>query len=263
MSTELFLDYLGMRLNGSNAGDRTMTLVLALTDIGETWTLLVRNGALSHRATDTSDADVRVSIARSDLNEVILGTAPLADQIADGHAQLDGDEQILHEFVACSTTSSSGSTSSPRNARGLRNQQASKSDAERVTVSRIPDATGPRRHSHRAEPRPRLSRKAPPDGAPRFLSSGASVSTPVAANDHVQANCDSEGSRPPSFRSLDALPKSCLGLTARVALFLPVVVSERLAGLAQDACLRVTATPSPATGRLLSWTTRSSATRAL
>ena len=99
MSTQLFLDYLGMRLNGSNAGDRTMTLVLALTDIGETWTLLVRNGALSHRATDTSDADVRISIARSDLNEVILGTARLADQIADGRAKLDGDEQILHEFV--------------------------------------------------------------------------------------------------------------------------------------------------------------------
>ena len=86
MGTELFLDYLAMRLNGTKAGDRTMTLVLALTDIGETWTLLVRNGALSHRATDASDADVRVSIARSDLNEVILGTAPLADQIADGRA---------------------------------------------------------------------------------------------------------------------------------------------------------------------------------
>ena len=34
MSTALFLDYLAVRLNGSKAGDRTMTLVLTLTDVG-------------------------------------------------------------------------------------------------------------------------------------------------------------------------------------------------------------------------------------
>ena len=48
----------------------------------------------------TPDADVRVSIARADLDEVILGTAPIADQIADGRAKLDGDQQILHDFIA-------------------------------------------------------------------------------------------------------------------------------------------------------------------
>ncbi len=100
MSTALFLDYLAVRLDGSKAGDRTMTLALELTDVGESWTLMVRNGALSHRASDTPDADVRVTISRADLNEVILGTAPLADQIADGRAKLDGDQQILHDFVA-------------------------------------------------------------------------------------------------------------------------------------------------------------------
>ena len=49
MSTELFLDYLAVRLNGSKAGDRAITLVLTLPDVDETWTLMVRNGALSHR----------------------------------------------------------------------------------------------------------------------------------------------------------------------------------------------------------------------
>ena len=100
MSTELFLDYLAVRLNGSKAGDRAMTLGLALPDIGESWTLMVRNGALSHRAREADHADARVTIARSDLNDVILGTTPLADQIADGRAKLDGDEQLLHDFVA-------------------------------------------------------------------------------------------------------------------------------------------------------------------
>ena len=35
----------------------------------------------------------------ADLDDVILGTAPLADQIADGRAQVEGDEQALHDFV--------------------------------------------------------------------------------------------------------------------------------------------------------------------
>ena len=46
-STDLFLDFLGMRLNGSKAGDRRIPLVLTMPDVGEAWTLMVRNGALS------------------------------------------------------------------------------------------------------------------------------------------------------------------------------------------------------------------------
>ena len=69
------LRLLAVRLNGSKAGDRTMTLGLTLSDIGESWTLMVRNGALSHRAGEADDTDVTVTIARSDLNDVILGTA--------------------------------------------------------------------------------------------------------------------------------------------------------------------------------------------
>ena len=86
MSTELFLDYLAMRLNGAKAGDRAITLALTLPDIGETWTLMVRNGALSHRKGAADDADARVTIDRAHLDEVILGVAPLPDQIAAGHA---------------------------------------------------------------------------------------------------------------------------------------------------------------------------------
>jgi alkyl sulfatase BDS1-like metallo-beta-lactamase superfamily hydrolase len=76
-----------------------MTLGLTLSDINEAWTLMVRSGALSHRAGKADEADISVTIARSDLNEVILGTAQLPDQIADGRAKLSGDERVLHDFV--------------------------------------------------------------------------------------------------------------------------------------------------------------------
>jgi alkyl sulfatase BDS1-like metallo-beta-lactamase superfamily hydrolase len=99
MSTALFLDYLGVRLNGSKAGDRQITLGLTMPDIDEAWTLMVRNGALSHRTGTGDSLDAHVTIDRASLNEVILGTAPLVEQIAGGRAKVEGDEQVLHEFV--------------------------------------------------------------------------------------------------------------------------------------------------------------------
>jgi alkyl sulfatase BDS1-like metallo-beta-lactamase superfamily hydrolase len=100
MSTALFLDYLAVRLNGSRAGDRSITLGLTLPDVGESWTLMVRNGALSHRTGVDQDTDAAVTISRTDLNEVILRTAPLPDLIADGRATVEGDQQGLQDFIA-------------------------------------------------------------------------------------------------------------------------------------------------------------------
>jgi len=99
MSVDLFLDYLAVRLNGAEAGDRAITLVLTLPDLGVTRTLMVRNGALSHRD-GVVDAHARVTIDRANLDDVILGVAPLTEQIADGRASIEGNEQALHDFVA-------------------------------------------------------------------------------------------------------------------------------------------------------------------
>jgi alkyl sulfatase BDS1-like metallo-beta-lactamase superfamily hydrolase len=89
-----------VRLDGSRAGDRASTLALTLPDIGESWTIMVRNGALSHRSGAADDADAVVTLDRSALNDVILGVAPLADQLAAGTATIEGDEQALHDLLA-------------------------------------------------------------------------------------------------------------------------------------------------------------------
>ena len=99
MDMPLFFDYLGMRLNGAKAGDRRSTLVCVLPDIEETWTLLLRHGTLSHRQGAEPDADATLTIERSDLNEVILGKTKLADLLKDGKAEIDGDEQALHDLL--------------------------------------------------------------------------------------------------------------------------------------------------------------------
>ncbi|MBS1678812.1 MAG: MBL fold metallo-hydrolase [Actinobacteria bacterium] len=99
MTTELFWDFLGMRLNGAAAGDRRLTLVCKLPDVEETWTLMLRHGTLSHRPDDDDEADATVTIDRSALNRVILGAAKLDDLLADGTAKIDGDAQALHDLL--------------------------------------------------------------------------------------------------------------------------------------------------------------------
>lgn len=99
MSVSLFFDYLGVRLNGERAGDRRLTFELTLTDLGETWSLMLRHGTLSHREGGTSDADAKVAITRTALNDVILGTEKIEQKIESGAATLEGDAQALSDLV--------------------------------------------------------------------------------------------------------------------------------------------------------------------
>jgi alkyl sulfatase BDS1-like metallo-beta-lactamase superfamily hydrolase len=100
MTTTLFWDFLGMRLNGAEAGDRRITLVCELPDIGEVWTLMMRHGTLSHRAGAAADADATVTIDRADLNRVILRAATLDQLLEAGTAKIEGDADALHGLLA-------------------------------------------------------------------------------------------------------------------------------------------------------------------
>jgi alkyl sulfatase BDS1-like metallo-beta-lactamase superfamily hydrolase len=99
MSLDLFLDYLGVRLNGPRAAEEDLTIGLELTDQGASWTLLVRNGTLSHRPGITGDAAVTVSITRSGLDRIILGESSVAELAAGGDARISGDATVLERFV--------------------------------------------------------------------------------------------------------------------------------------------------------------------
>jgi len=99
MSVALFFDYLAVRLNGERAGDRRITVVCRFPDLDETWTLMLRHGALSHRRGPVDGADATITIARADLDDMMLGTATAASQIDAGRAELEGDPQALHDLA--------------------------------------------------------------------------------------------------------------------------------------------------------------------
>jgi alkyl sulfatase BDS1-like metallo-beta-lactamase superfamily hydrolase len=99
MEMPLFFDFLGMRLNGAEAGDRASTIVCDLPDVEETWTVMLRHGTLSHHPGPEKGADATLTIERSDLNRVILKEASLEDLLSAGTAKVDGDAQALHDLL--------------------------------------------------------------------------------------------------------------------------------------------------------------------
>jgi alkyl sulfatase BDS1-like metallo-beta-lactamase superfamily hydrolase len=96
VSTAQFLDLLGIRLDPQRAEEASFTINLVTPDNGERFVVELSNGTLtSLEGFLADDADLTVTINRSDLVEAMTGAKPLASQIADGTARVDGDAGIL------------------------------------------------------------------------------------------------------------------------------------------------------------------------
>ena len=99
MSLDLFFDYLAVRLNGAQAGDREITIACRFPDVGQEWTLLIRNGALSQRHGIAAGADATLTVARSDLDAIVLGETKLPALLDAGAVTLEGDASAVHDFL--------------------------------------------------------------------------------------------------------------------------------------------------------------------
>lgn len=101
MSTETFLDFLGVRLNGPKAEGKKIALNLKLTDTKERFALGVENATL-HYSPDKQDpnADASLTLTRTSLNDIILGKSTLEDKIDAGEIQVRGNRKKVDEFVA-------------------------------------------------------------------------------------------------------------------------------------------------------------------
>ena len=100
MSLDLFFDYLGVRLNGPKAAGKKITINFEITDTAETGVLFLANGSLNHSlGRQDAHPDATLTLTREALNNIILGVAPLADQITSGTVTVDGDGGAVREFV--------------------------------------------------------------------------------------------------------------------------------------------------------------------
>lgn len=101
MTTELFLNFLGIRMDSRKAEGLRFTINLVTPDNGEKFIIELDNATLTNIAGfQAVKPDLTLTINRSDLEQTMMGTKTLAAQIADGTAKVTGDVSILAKLAA-------------------------------------------------------------------------------------------------------------------------------------------------------------------
>jgi len=94
MSTELWLDFLGIRLDSSKAEGKAFKINLVTPDNNEKFILELSNGTLTNIAGFQADnADLTVTINREDLEKTMMGIVSFDEQIESGKATLKGTRE--------------------------------------------------------------------------------------------------------------------------------------------------------------------------
>ncbi len=101
MSTELFLNFLGIRMDSRKAEGLRFTINLVTPDTGETFIIELENATLTNiKGFQAEAADLTLTIDRADLEQTMMGARTLEAQIADGTAKAEGDASVLAKLAA-------------------------------------------------------------------------------------------------------------------------------------------------------------------
>jgi alkyl sulfatase BDS1-like metallo-beta-lactamase superfamily hydrolase len=100
MSTELFLNFLAIRMDPRRAEELAFVMNLITPDNGERFVVELSNATLTNIEGYTAeDPDLTLTVNRADLERVMAGATTLDALLADGTAQVEGDIAILGQFA--------------------------------------------------------------------------------------------------------------------------------------------------------------------
>ena len=101
MSTELFLNFLAIRMDSRKVEGLRFTMNLVTPDNGEQFIVELENATLTNiQGFQAEKADLTLTINRADLELTMMGAKKLEDQLKDGTARADGDVGILTRLAA-------------------------------------------------------------------------------------------------------------------------------------------------------------------
>ena len=101
MSTELFLNFLGIRMDSRKAEGMRFTINLVTPDNGEKFLIEMENATLTNTAGFLAGKpDLTITVNRADLEPIMAGTKTLEAQIASGAMKLDGDASLLTKLAS-------------------------------------------------------------------------------------------------------------------------------------------------------------------
>jgi alkyl sulfatase BDS1-like metallo-beta-lactamase superfamily hydrolase len=101
MSTELFLDFIGIRMDSRKAEGMEFVINLVTPDNGEKFVLELSNATLTNiEGFQAEDADLTLTIDRADLEATMMGQKTLMAQIDDGTAKARGNKGVLGQLAS-------------------------------------------------------------------------------------------------------------------------------------------------------------------
>jgi alkyl sulfatase BDS1-like metallo-beta-lactamase superfamily hydrolase len=101
MSTELFLNFLGIRMDSRKAEGMRFTINLITPDNGEKFIVELENATLTNiKGYQAQRPNLTLTINRSDLEQTMVGAKTLEAQIADGTAKVQGDPSVLNQLAS-------------------------------------------------------------------------------------------------------------------------------------------------------------------
>ncbi len=99
MTTDKFLDFLGIRLDARKAEGLAFKINFVTPDNGEEHLLELSNSALTNIAGyRAEDADLTIIVDRSDLDFFIMGKTPFAELVQSGKAKLEGNPAVFAQL---------------------------------------------------------------------------------------------------------------------------------------------------------------------
>jgi len=99
MSTELWLDFLGIRMDSKKAEGMQFVINLVTPDNDEKYVVEMSNSTLTNiKGFQAKSPDLTITINRTDLEQVMAGKVTFDDQIKAGKAKLVGDRQSYEQI---------------------------------------------------------------------------------------------------------------------------------------------------------------------
>lgn len=99
MPSEMFFQFLAIRLNGPKANGKEIAINVNFTDEKSRYALVLENSVLHYRK-PVSSPDADITMTRKALNEIILKQTTLERATAEGRVQIDGDADKLGELLS-------------------------------------------------------------------------------------------------------------------------------------------------------------------
>jgi alkyl sulfatase BDS1-like metallo-beta-lactamase superfamily hydrolase len=99
MTTALWLDFLGIRLDSKKADNKQFKINLVTPDNKEKFVVELSNGTLTNiEGFQANDANLTVTINRKDLEKTMMGAVSFDEQISAGKVKLEGNRQVYEDL---------------------------------------------------------------------------------------------------------------------------------------------------------------------